>query len=242
MISIVIPVYNEEKIIGETIRTVKNYMDNNFLDYEVLFVNDGSSDNTLKIAEELAVLSNNKIKVVTYEKNKGKGGAVRTGMLAAHGDIIFFTDCDLAYGLDVIKQGYKIFEENKETDIIIGSRKKHKEGYAGYTFLRKIMSHTFMFVLKTYGGIKQSDCQSGIKGFRKEASDKIFNLCDADQCRWAFDVEILLIADKLKYNIFEMPVKIINHRESKVRPVKDSIRALKDVRIIKKRVKKSRPV
>jgi len=239
MISLVIPMYNEEKIIGETIRTVKNYMDNNFLDcgcdYEVLFVNDGSSDNTLKIAEEL---SGDNIKIISYEKNKGKGGAVRTGMLAADGDIIFFTDCDMAYGLDVIKQGYEIFEENKEADIIIGSRKKHKDGYAGYTFLRKIMSHTFMFVLKTYGGIKQSDSQSGIKGFRKEAVHRIFNLCDSDQCRWAFDVEILLIANKLKYKIFEMPVKIINHRESKVRPVKDSIRALKDVRIIKKRVKK----
>ena len=134
MLSLVIPIYNEEKIVKDTILTVKNYMDNNFDSYEVIFVDDGSKDNTLKIANEL---SDDKIKIISYEKNKGKGGAVRTGMLAAEGDLIFYTDCDLAYGLDVVKQGCDIFEQNKKADIIIGSRKKHKEGYAGYTFLRK---------------------------------------------------------------------------------------------------------
>jgi len=233
MISLVIPVYNEEKIIRDTVQIIKNFMDNNFNNYEIIFVNDGSKDNTLKIISELA---DDKIKIITYEKNKGKGGAVKTGMLAAEGDLIFFTDCDLAYGLDVVKQGYEILEENKEADIIIGSRRKHKDGYASYTLLRKIMSVVFYYVLKIYVGIKQSDSQSGIKGFRKEAAKKIFNLCEAD--RWVFDVEILLIADKLGYKIEEMPVTIINHRESKVNPVKDSIRALKEVARIKKRVKK----
>ena len=233
MISVVIPVYNEEKIIRNTIQSVKNYMQNNFTDYEVIFVNDGSKDNTLKIMSEFA---DDKIKIISYEKNKGKGGAVKTGMLAAEGDLIFFTDSDLAYGLDVVKEGYKILEENKEADIIIGSRRKHKDGYASYTFLRKIMSVVFYFVLKIYVGIKQSDSQTGIKGFKKDAARKIFNLCEAE--RWVFDVEILLIADKLGYKIEEMPVTIINHRESKVNPMKDSIRALKEVARIKKRVKK----
>jgi len=235
IISLVIPVYNEEKIIKDTIISVKNYMQANFDDYEVIFVNDGSSDNTLSIINEL---SDDNIKAVTYEQNKGKGGAVRTGIFEAKGNIIFYTDCDLAYGLDVIKQGYEVFEENTDADIVIGSRKKHKDGYAGYTLLRKSMSRVFMFVLKTYGGIKQSDSQSGIKGFRKNAAKKIFDLCESEKWRWAFDVEVLLLAQKLKYKIYEMPVKIINHRESKVNPVKDSIRALRDIRKIKKRVKK----
>jgi len=234
MISLVIPIYNEEKIIRDTILSVKNYMRVNFDDnnYEVIFVNDGSKDNTLKIANEL---SDENIKVISYEKNKGKGGAVRTGMLAANGDIIFYTDCDLAYGLDVIKQGYEIFEENQGADIIIGSRRKHKDGYASYTLLRKIMSHIFMFVLKTYGGIKQSDSQSGIKGFRREIVKPVFESCEID--RWAFDFEILLIAEKLNLNIEEFPAKIINHGDSKVKPVKDALKMLKDIPRIKKSVK-----
>ena len=205
---------------------------NNNINYEAIFVNDGSTDNTLKIANESA---DENIKIVSYEKNKGKGGAVRTGMLASAGDIVFFTDCDLAYGLDVIKQGYDMFGANPQAGIIIGSRRLHKEGFASYNFLRKVMSHVFFIVLKVYGGIKQSDSQSGIKGFRKEAVKKIFNLCETDG--WSFDFEILLIADKLGLKIAEMPVKIVNHRESKIRALADSIKMLKEISIIKKRVK-----
>ena len=208
-------------------------MKNNFDNYEVIFIDDGSSDDTLKIIKEL---SDEKIKSISHEENKGKGGPVRTGVLAANGDFIFYTDCDLAYGLDVIKQGYEMFEENKETDIVIGSRRKHKDGYASYTFVRKYASIIFFFFIKTYGGIKQSDSQSGIKGFKKETAKKIFNLCETDG--WSFDFEILMIAAKLKLKIEEMPVKIINHGESKVKAVKDGIKMLKEISKIKKRVKK----
>jgi len=232
MLSLVIPIYNEEKIIAKTIQIVKEYMQNNFADYEVIFVNDGSSDGTLKIAEEL---SGENIKVITYEKNKGKGGAVRKGMLAANGDFIFYTDCDLAYGLDVIKEGYEIFKKDEKIDVVIGSRRKHKDGYAGYTFLRKLMSVMFLYILKMYGGIKQSESQSGLKGFSKGATQKIFELCEVNG--WIFDFEALLIAQKLKLKIEEIPIKIINHGESKINPVKDSIKMLAEVRKIKKRVK-----
>jgi len=239
MLSLVIPMYNEEKIITETIQTVYEYMKNTFneIGYEVIFVNDGSKDNTFKVASE-AIKSTKNIKVVSYDQNKGKGGAVRTGIFAAKGDYVFYTDCDLAYGLDVIKQGYDAFtdEKNKDFDIIIGSRRKHKDGYASYTFIRKLASAIFFFVLKVYGGIKQSDSQSGIKGFRKNTAEKIFGLCEING--WSFDFEILLISNRLKMKVFEMPVKIINHRESKINPVKDGIRMLKDITKIKKRVKK----
>ena len=210
-------------------------MENNFAEigYEAIFVDDGSKDNTLKIAAEF---SGENIKIIPHKKNTGKGGAVKTGMLAACGDVIFFTDCDLAYGLDVIKDGYEIFEKNKEADLVIGSRRKHKDGYASYTLLRKIMSHVFMFVLKIYGGVKQSDSQSGMKGFRKDAAKKIFGLCET--AGMLFDFEVLLIANKLGLKIEEMPVKIINHGESKVKVVKDSIKMLKEISRIKKRVKK----
>jgi dolichyl-phosphate beta-glucosyltransferase len=233
MLSLVIPVYNEEKIVGETIKTVREYMENNFKnDYEAIFVNDGSSDGTDKIAGELA---GGNIKVISYEKNKGKGGAVKTGMLAAKGDFIFYTDCDLAYGLDVIKEGYEFFRANERADVLVGSRRKHKNGYAGYTLIRKIMSVVFFYILKIYGGIKQSESQSGMKGFKKDAAKKIFGLCEVNG--WIFDFEALLIAQKMKLKIEEIPITIINHGESKINSMKDSIRMLKEVPKIKKRVK-----
>ena len=233
MLSLVIPVYNEEKIIAETIRTVLEYMPNDFADYEVIFVNDGSSDGTLEIAEGL---SGGKMKVISYETNKGKGGAVKTGMLEADGDFIFFTDCDLAYGLDAIKEGYELFKKNASADVVIGSRKIHKDGYAGYGFIRKFMSVVFLSILKIYGGIKQSDSQNGMKGFKKEAARKIFSLCEANG--WIFDFEALLIAQKLKLKIEEIPITVINHGESKIDPMKDSIKMLREIPKIKKRVKK----
>ena len=234
MLSLVIPVYNEEKIIAETIETVKTYMENNFKnDCEAIFVNDGSTDDTYTIAEKF---SGENIIILSYEKNKGKGGAVRAGILAAKGDIVFYTDCDLAYGLDVVKAGYEILLKNTETDVLIGSRRIHKNGYAGYTLIRKIMSVAFLYILKIYGGLKQSDSQNGMKGFRKDAAKKIFGLCENNG--WIFDFEALLIAQKLKLKIEEMPITIINHRESKIDPMKDSIKMLKEIPKIKKRVKK----
>jgi dolichyl-phosphate beta-glucosyltransferase len=233
MLSLVIPVYNEEKIIAETMKTVLAYMPNNFADYEVIIVDDGSTDGTLEIAEKL---SDENITVISYEKNKGKGGAVKAGIMAAGGDFVFYTDCDLAYGLDVIKEGHEFFKKSKETDVLVGSRKKHKDGYAGYTFLRKIMSVAFLSILKIYGGIKQSESQSGMKGFKTEAAKKIFALCESDG--WIFDFEALLIAQKLKLKIEEIPITVINHRESKIDPMKDSIKMLREIPKIKKRVKK----
>jgi len=233
MVSLIIPVYNEEKIVGSTVKTVRDYMENNFKDdYEVIFVDDGSSDGTLDIINESA---GGGIKAITYEKNKGKGGAVRTGILAAAGDLVFYTDCDLAYGLDVIKTGCDIFGKNQDADIVIGSRRKHKDGYASYTLLRKIASVAIYMFIKICGGVKSSDSQSGIKGFRNGAAKKIFGLCEVDG--WSFDCEVLLIADRLGHKVLEMPVTIINHGDSKIRAA-DGLKLLKEILKIKKRVKK----
>ena len=244
MISLVIPMYNEEAIIESTIKSIIAFMDEKFgsqsmrpnkNNYEVIFVNDGSRDATLELAQNL-VCDNGNIKVISYEQNRGKGCAVRTGMLAASGDIIFFTDCDLAYGLDVICEGVTFLSQNPQAGILVGSRRKHKEGFASYSLMRKSMSLGFFTVLKVYGGIKQaSDSQSGIKGFRREAAHQILPFCEIDG--WSFDFEMILIAEKLGIEIIEMPVKIINHGSSKVNIVKDSVQMLRDIADIKKRVK-----
>ena len=103
--------------------------------------------------------------------------------------------------------------------------------------LRKIMSKAYIKVLCVAGGFKLSDSQCGCKAFRRKAADTIFPRCEVD--RFAFDFEAILWAIKLGYPIVEMPVKVVNHRESKVRIVRDTLRMLRDLRKMKKRIKKA---
>lgn len=231
-ISLIIPMYNEAKIIADTAKSVDEYMKNTFSDYEVIFVDDGSKDDSAKIVESLAL---NNIRVAGYGCNKGKGAAIRHGMLEAKGDVIMFTDADLAYGLEVVKRVYDIFEKNPETKMVTGSRNLSSDGYEGYTLLRKIMSKTYIKILCLVGGFKLSDSQCGCKAFSGKAAKDIFSRCEVNG--FAFDFEAILWAGKLGYSITEMPVKIINHRESKVNVIKDTVKMLRDLRRIKKSVK-----
>ena len=143
--SLCIPMYNESSIIKETAQTLHDYMSANFEDYEIIFSNDGSKDDCGKIVEDMKLPC---VRVVGYEQNRGKGYAVRCAMLAAEGDIIMFTDADLAYGTDVIKQVEETFKANPDAQMVIGSRNIHKDGYEGYTFLRKLMSKIYINILQ----------------------------------------------------------------------------------------------
>lgn len=226
--------YNELSIIEDTARAVSEYMEKTFEDYEVIFSNDGSKDGCDKAVEALNLPN---VKVIGYEQNRGKGYAVRKAMLASDGDIVMFTDADLAYGLDVVKQTYDTFMANPDSQMVIGSRNLSADGYDGYTPLRKLMSKVYIKVLCIAGGFKLSDSQCGCKAFRGEAVKKIFPRCEVD--RFAFDFECILWAVKYGMKITEMPVKIINHRESKVNIIKDTLRMLRDLRKMKKRIKRA---
>lgn len=233
-LSVVIPMYNESKIIEATARELSAYMESVFDDYEILFCDDGSKDGCGELVSALELPN---VRVVSYGQNRGKGCAVRHGMLEAKGDVRIFTDADLAYGTEVIKSAYDIMCENRELDMLIGSRNIGKDGYEGYTLLRKIMSKTYIKVLCITGGFKLSDSQCGFKAFRGETAEDIFSKCRVNG--FAFDFEAILYATKLEKQIGEMPVKIINHRESSVRPIKDTLKMLGDLRKIKKDVKNS---
>ncbi len=226
--------YNEISIIRDTARTLSDYMQRNFEDYEIIFANDGSRDGCDKAVEEMNLPH---VSVIGYPDNRGKGYAVRKAMLAAKGDIVMFTDADLAYGTDVIKRVYDTFAQNPDADMVIGSRNLSKDGYEGYTAIRKIASKVYIKVLCIVGGFKLSDSQCGCKAFRADAVKKIFPKCEVD--RFAFDFECILWAVKYGMKIVEMPVKVINHRESTIHMFKDTLKMLKDLMSMRKRIKKA---
>ena len=126
--------------------------------------------------------------------------------------------------------------EKGEYEVIVASRAKHREGYERYTSIRNLASKIYIKVINLFGGIKISDAQCGFKGFDGDIARNIFSYCKTNN--FAFDLEVILIAQKMKLKIFELPAKIINHRESKVNVVKDAIRMLKEISRIKKNVRK----
>ena len=233
--TLVIPMYNESSILPDTLCQTAEYMEREFPEcYEIIFSNDGSTDDSRAIVDEFAKTHPN-TRSAGYEKNRGKGCAVRTGVLEATGDVIICTDCDLAYGLDVIRRAVDIFAAKPATELVIGSRRLEKDGYEGYTFIRKLASRTYLKCLAIAAGFKLSDSQCGFKCYRSGAAKKIFEGCEVDG--FAFDFEVLIRAQKFGMAITEMPVRIINHRESKVHVFSDSIKMLRDIAAIKKRNK-----
>lgn len=230
MLSLIIPMYNEEKILPDTLKALSDYMQKNFDDYEIIFSDDGSTDRSKEIVEDCNLPC---VRIVSYEKNRGKGCAVRHGMLAARGDIRLFTDCDLAYGTDIIRTLYDKFTTSGY-DMILGSRNLCADGYEGYTLMRRLASKTYIKVLCLLGGFKLSDSQCGFKAFSAEAAEKVFAECETDG--FAFDFEAIMTAARMGFSIGEISVKIVNHRESKVHVLSDSLKMLGDLIAIRRRV------
>lgn len=233
-ISLCIPMYNEENIIEDTLNKVSSYMKNTFIDdYEIIFIADGCKDNC---AEKVKNYNDGHITLISYEQNMGKGYAVRQGVLSSKGDIVMFTDCDLAYGCNVIKRFYDEMTE-KGADVAVGSRNLDKSGYEGYSFMRRLVSKAYIVFLSVIGGLKLSDSQCGCKAFSGEMGKKVFSHCEIN--RFAFDFEAILIATKAKAEIIEIPVKIIhNNEKTSMHMIKDSLKMVRDILKMKKRIKK----
>ena len=240
-VSVLIPMYNESAIAADTARTLWRAMDSlrqkNGWSFEIVFSDDGSTDDCAACIRNTAAAENlDGVRVIRYEDNRGKGSAVREAVLSSRGEIILYTDCDLAYGTDVIGEAVRRYKPG--VDAVIGSRNLTADGYEGYTPLRKLASKTYIKVLCLMAGFKLSDSQCGCKSFRGDLARKIFAKCETNG--FAFDLEVLLLAGKLRANVTEMPVRIINHRASTVHVFRDSVKMLKDLSKIKKRIKKVR--
>ena len=239
MVSCVIPMYNEQAIAEESLKTLSKAMSGSFDDWEIVVSDDGSTDATRETVEKLCA-GDGRIRLTSYPDNRGKGSAVREGVLKTRGDVVIYTDCDLAYGTDVLPViAAKL--QSDGSDAVIGSRNLSPEGYEGYTFLRRLASKTYIKVIALAAGFRHSDSQCGIKCFRGEAARKIFSACRING--FAFDLEALMTAEAMGCAVTELPVKIINHRESasKVRLFRDTFKMLRVIRKIKKRLRKEFP-
>ncbi len=219
-LTVVMPAYNEENIIYDNLFTVVADIEGFAGNYEIIVVNDGSSDST---REEVlrARKENPRIKLISYKKNKGKGYAVRKGVLAADSEFTAFLDSDLdlpAYQLE----GFLTKLKDSGADIAIGS-KLHKSSNIEYSAARRLMSYVYYMMVKTLFRLNVKDTQTGLKLFRTDKIQPVFEKAVID--RFSFDIEILARANKAGLRIIELPV-IIKPKRSSVRKSKISVRQI----------------
>jgi len=222
-ISIVIPVYNEEKRIIPTLKSIINYFSQKEISYEVVIADDGSTDNTVKLIEDI---KNDypEISIFKMGRNSGKGRAVREGMLKGKGDYILFMDADSSTAIEEFEKFLPSLKQHK--DVIIGTRKAKGANIIEYQpFFREFMGKGFTWLSKAVTGAKVSDFTCGFKCFSRKAAKAVFSKAIIDD--WSFDAEILFLAEKFGYKITEIPVRWKNDRASKVNMLRDTINSLK---------------
>jgi glycosyltransferase involved in cell wall biosynthesis len=212
LLSVIIPVYNQERKITMLLESVKEALNLTLLNYEIIIVNDGSLDNTsnLLLKEEKR---DSHIQVISYPQNKGKGHAVRTGIMKTHGDIVLFVDGDLDITPRVIKD---YVNELQNCDLVIAS-KNHPLSKVNAPGSRKFLSRAFNLFVRITTGIKLKDTQSGLKAGDGNALRTIFNIMVSE--RYAFDVEMLAIATVLGMRIKELPIEISLDQRFKLRDI-----------------------
>ncbi|MBI4681043.1 MAG: glycosyltransferase family 2 protein [Nitrospirae bacterium] len=235
-LSIVIPSYNEEAGIRNTLEKITEYLERRYPSYEIIVVCDGCKDNTAKLAEE-AARSNHRIRVLDRKTNMGKGFSVRQGCLEAKGDYVIFTDADLSTPIDEIEKLLKWLEEGY--DIAIGSRAlKESDIQIHQPWFRETMGKIFNLFVQAIAVRGISDTQCGFKGFKKDTAMEVFQRQTING--FGFDVELLYIARRLGYRIKEVPVRWLNRAESKVNPLIHPMQMLFD--LIKIRIRGIRKV
>jgi dolichyl-phosphate beta-glucosyltransferase len=196
------------------------------MEYEIIVVDDGSSDGTGRIVDRIAKDVRN-ARLVRYETNRGKGHALRTGVLVTKGDFVLVMDADLSTPMDELRKLMPYLSEGG-FDIAIGSRALAlSDIIKKQPWWRRGMGKTFNRIVKALviGGF--SDTQCGFKLFKGEIARGLFREAKID--RFAYDVEILALAKKNGYGIKEVPIRWINSPESRVDPVKDSLQMLADL-------------
>lgn len=228
-LSLIIPAYNEAKKISRDINALHTFLSEEPYETEVLFVDDGSKDDTRDtIRKQIERLSPGKVRfeLLTYPENRGKGYAVRYGVLRAKGDVIGFMDAGLCVPLPYIRDALQVLEG--ESDFGIASRRAARSRVIKQSPLhRRVGSKVFWVLMRGLMGIQVSDTQCGFKFYRREAARKIFERVETEG--FMFDIEALLVASRMGLKGVEFPVEWTNDLDSRYHPVFGTIRNFREL-------------
>ena len=226
-LSVVIPAYNEATRILSTLDAVASHLSAQPFTWEVIVVDDGSSDGTPCIVETWA-RGEPRVRVESIP-HAGKGWAVRTGMLAATGQSRFMCDADLAMPIAHLDDFLRSIDDGY--DVVIGSREAEGARRFDEPALRHVMGRVFNWTVKAIAVPRIQDTQCGFKCFRAAAAEDLFRV--QRTAGFSFDVEILHLALKRGYRVHELPIDWIYQPESKVRPTVDSFQMLRDALLVR---------
>ena len=224
-LSLVIPCYNEGFRINNTIDTVTDYLRASGKSYEIIIVDDGSGDDTLAKARTAAE-GRSDIRIIDYKPNKGKGNAVREGVLAAEGDLIAFTDADLSAPIEELDKLLAAIDDGAA--VAIGSRAvAHSEIVVHQPLYREIGGKCLNLIIQVFAVPGIHDTQCGFKIFRGAPAKRIFKSSFIDG--WGFDIEVLYLARRMGLRIDEIPVRWSHGEGSKISPFRAGLQVLKDI-------------
>ncbi len=225
--SIIIPAYNEASRLPGTLEKVFAFLENQPYTSEVLVVENGSTDGTYRIAKSFQEKCDC-LRVIKQDF-PGKGKAVRTGMLQAHGTFRFMCDADLSMPIDELSRFLPPALE--DFDVAIASREAPESVRYNEPFYRHLGGRLINTIIRLLALPGLDDTQCGFKCFRAEVAEDIFKHQKID--RWAFDVEVLFIAQKRGYRIVEIPISWYFNPETKLRPLRDALAMIIDIAKLK---------
>lgn len=236
-LSIIIPAYYESERIGKPLSSILEYISKTGLNAEVIVVDDGSSDTTSEVAKTaLAAAPDIASNVIKYDKNRGKGFAVKTGLLAANADIALFTDADLS---TPIEESPKLIEpiRNGEFDVTFGSRAMDRSLIGTHQPWRREQGGKVMnLIIRKMSGLPFQDTQCGFKAFNMTAFRPLLDVMTID--RFGFDVEFLFVAQYHGLRLKEVPVRWNDVEGSKVSVVRDTRRMISELNQIRTNAKR----
>lgn len=230
-LSFVIPVYNEEKRLEKTLQALGKGFDFNGINLkEIIFVNDGSTDKTVSMlkaeCKKLEKATEARVNIISYQPNKGKGHAIRTGMLASTSDYTLFFDADMATPLSEFKKFIPFIKQGKP--VIIGTRKNGESTVVKHQpFYRENMGKVFTLLANIILNTWVTDFTCGFKAFSYQAKEDIFQKSRVNG--WGYDAEILFLAKKLGYEITEKAVVWSDDSRTRVNLIKDTVQSFKEL-------------
>jgi glycosyltransferase involved in cell wall biosynthesis len=221
-LSVVIPMYNEAHRLQRSLPRLAAYFRQRPYRVELVVVDDGSSDNTVEIVREILGTGDD-VCVIESKPNRGKGHAVKVGMLAARGEVALFTDADLSTPPEEMEKFWPWFERG--FDVVIGSRKMKGANIERHQPLwRESMGKVFTWLTNRIATRDISDITCGFKAFKRDTAQELFSRSIIDD--WSFDAEVLFIAQQHGKRIKEVPVRWHDERGTKVRILRDATRAM----------------